>query len=119
MPRQPVDETTEASDVEPSVVSGGFGLSTLSTLSKQPVTFPTWDSDKREGWQSFAMRFCAFSKVAIGTRAIADFEGNVGFHDADEMLHCDLVLNVQGSTASEILQSSEETFTDAWPRLMR
>ena len=128
MPRQPVNETIEAPDAEPSVVSGGSGLSAVSTVSKQSVTFPTWDSDKREGWQSFAMRLRAFAKrtgrrevyeVAIGTRAIAEFEGNVEFHDADEMLHCDLVLNVKGSAASEILQSSEETFTDAWPRLMR
>jgi len=109
MPRQPANETTEASDVEPSVVSGGSGLSTLSTVSKQSVTFPTWDSDKREGWQSFAMRLRAFVKrtgrrevyeVAIGTRAIEEFEGNAEFYDADEMLHCDLVLNVKGSVVS-------------------
>ena len=128
MPRQPVNETIEAPDAEPSVVSGGSGLSAVSTVSKQSVTFPTWDSDKREGWQSFAMRLRAFAKrtgrrevyeVAIGTRAIAEFAGNAEFRDADEMLHCDLVLNVKGSAASEILQSSEETFTDAWPTLMR
>ena len=56
MPRQPTKKTIEASDLEPSVVSGGSGLSALSTMSKQSVTFPTWGSDNREGWQSFAMR---------------------------------------------------------------
>ena len=73
-------QNNQVSDVELSVVSGGSGLSALFTVSKQSVTFPTWDSDKCEGWQSFAMRSRAFAKrndrrevdeVVIGTRAIA------------------------------------------------
>ena len=57
--------------------------------------------------------------VAAGDRSLDDYDEDEDFKEADETLHCDLVLYVKGHEASEILQSSEDRFTDAWPKLMR
>ena len=57
--------------------------------------------------------------VATCERDISDFNHDVSFNEANDSLFCDLVLNIDGDQASEILQSSNETFTDAWAKLAR
>ena len=97
-------------------------------VTRQSLSFPSWDSAKRDEWQAFAMRVRAFVKrigrraiwdVAAGDRSLDEYDEDEDFKEADETLHCDLVLYVKGHEASEILQSSEDRFTDAWPKLMR
>ena len=97
-------------------------------VTRQSLSFPSWDSAKRDEWQAFAMRVRAFVKrigrraiwdVVAGDRSLDEYDEDEDFKEADETLHCDLVLYVKGHEASEILQSSEDRFTDAWPKLMR
>ena len=57
--------------------------------------------------------------VATGKRDISEFEDDLSFAEADDTLFCDLVLTIDGDEASEIHQSSNETFTDAWAKLAR
>ena len=55
----------------------------------------------------------------VTIEGLDDYDEDKDFKEADETLHCDLVLYVKGHEASEILQSSEDRFTDARPKLMR
>ena len=57
--------------------------------------------------------------VATGEKELSEFEGNASFAEVNDMLFWDLVLTIEGPQATEILQSSNETFTDAWAKLMR
>ena len=122
----PKGNKSEGEDDFSSAQSGRSNRGNASI--KQSLSFPTWDSDKRDEWQTFSMRVRTFMRrtgsnavyeVAMGSKDIADFEMDEDFHDYNETLHCDLVLNIKGSGATEILQSSNDTFTDAWPKLLR
>ena len=112
--------------------SGEAGVKPAETR----VNFPKWKCEKgtkygeynKEGWSGHVMKVKAYCNrmgyrniyaVAEGKKDLSEFEHDASFAEANDMLFWDLVLTIEGPQATEILQSSNETFTDAWAKLMR
>ena len=101
MPRS--NTTTDESDAA-SLSTSAIDPQHARAVTRQSLSFPSWDSAKRDEWQAFAMRVRAFVKrigrraiwdVAAGDRSLDDYDEDEDFKEADETLHCDLVLYVK------------------------
>ena len=101
MPRS--NNTTDEADAAPLSTSA-IDPQHARAVTRQSLSFPSWDSAKRDEWQAVVMWVRAFVKrigrrviwdVAAGDRSLDDCDEDEDFKEADEMLHCDLVLCVK------------------------